>query len=334
MVQKRFATGKTSGEFGREKVLDRITGNSDEKVETVEVDRDCRAENEEVVRDCIAENVNVCERERSDVEKISKGFMKLDAAVMEFGDVMAEVCSKQVGKDIVKKTFCKMSDILCTTSSSKPAPQEESLLDDDPIFNDENFLATVTTLEDAFTKTSNAYPISSPNWDLLTPTPNTQPDQEKTLLDKDQFLTLRNGNVEKAIVDVWSLRMNLKNITRGVSSPKCVHHISLFVPWITQLSDVNKQKDFYEKLDYELQLASNLDVCDANLVFFPILRQTVQVIDNKTLGKGVTYANKYEQSDILLHEIVKMFWKNVENVVDCEVYCMRHLETYKGVGPK
>nr|GMD16098.1 uncharacterized protein LOC109172327 [Ipomoea batatas] len=285
MVQKRFATGKTSGEFGREKVLDRITGNSDEKVETVEVDRDCRAENEEVVRDCIAENVNVCERERSDVEKISKGFMKLDAEVMEFGDVMAEVCSKQVGKDIVKKTFCKMSDILCTTSSSKPAPQEESLLDDDPIFNDENFLATVAMLEDAFTKTSNAYPISSPNWDLLTPTPNTQPDQEKTLLDKemlfkyksyyiarDQFLTLRNGKMQ----------------------------IDPVVPWRTQLSDVTKQKDFDEKLDYELQLASNLDVCDANLVFFPILRQTVQVIDNKTLGKGVTYANKYEQSDILL----------------------------------
>nr|GLL31271.1 uncharacterized protein LOC109162426 [Ipomoea trifida]GMD19185.1 uncharacterized protein LOC109162426 [Ipomoea batatas] len=76
-----------------------------------------------------------------------------------------------------------MSDILCTTSSSKPAPQEKSLLDDDPIFNDENFLAAVATLGDAFTKTSNAYPISSPNWDLLTPTPNTQPDQEKTLLD-------------------------------------------------------------------------------------------------------------------------------------------------------
>nr|GME20707.1 uncharacterized protein LOC109172327 [Ipomoea batatas] len=154
--------------------------------------------------------------------------MKLAASVVEFGNVMNEVGSKQVGKDIVKKTFCKMSDMLCAASSSQPA-RDESLLDDDPIFNDENFLAAVAALEDAFTKTSNACPIFSPNWDLLTPTPNTQPDQEKTLMDK-------------------------------------------------------------------------------------------------TLGKDVTCAMKYEESDKIL--------RNAENVVDYGVYCMRHLETYKGVGPK
>lgn len=203
----------------------------------------CRAENEEGGRDCRVENVNVCERERSDVEKISKGFMKLVVVVVEFGDMMAELGSKQVGKDIMKKRFCKMSDILCATSSSQLAPQEESLLDDDSIFNDENFLAAVAALEYAFTKTFNAYPISSPNWDLLTPTPNTQPDQEKAVLDKemlskyksyyiarDQFLTLRNGKMEKAIVDVWSLRMNLKNIIQdlfpGVQHINCARHVN------------------------------------------------------------------------------------------------------------
>nr|GMD14413.1 uncharacterized protein LOC109162426 [Ipomoea batatas] len=158
----------------------------------------CRAENEEGGRDCRVENVNVCERERSDVEKISKGFMKLVVVVVEFGDMMAELGSKQVGKDIMKKRFCKMSDILCATSSSQLAPQEESLLDDDSIFNDENFLAAVAALEYAFTKTFNAYPISSPNWDLLTPTPNTQPDQEKAVLDKSPYWTEYNQRLSNA----------------------------------------------------------------------------------------------------------------------------------------
>lgn len=33
------------------------------------------------------------------------------------------------------------------------------------------------------------------------------------------------------------------------------------------------------------------------------------------------------------HDLLRMSWKSSDNVTDCAIYCMRHLETFKGVGP-
>lgn len=106
--------------------------------------------------------------------------MILAAVIVKFGKAMAEVGSKNMGKDIIKKTFSKMSDMLNVAPTSQPA-ETSTLLDDDPIFNDESFLAAVSALEKAFIVTTNPaeHPKeveldglpSSPRWNLLTPTP-------------------------------------------------------------------------------------------------------------------------------------------------------------------
>lgn len=202
---------------------------------------------------------------------------------------------------------------------------------------------------------------------------------------RDQFLTLRSGWVEKCIIDVWSFQMNKKNITRGMGESKFIYFTTNPIMQIDdpdgkkkEISPSSKQTQFNQCLDYELQLNSNIDISDAELIFFAVLRhdhyfiiclnfkkRVVQVIDNKTLGKGFNFVSRYENCDQILveafknyckfkgittllnkmtknedddddvfkHELVKMYWKNPSNVTDCGIYCMRHMETFKGIGP-
>nr|GMD79760.1 uncharacterized protein LOC109179062 [Ipomoea batatas] len=180
MVQKRFADEKRSGAFGRGKVLDRV------RKPVVDVENNETIQGKEKESDGVEVQVLVGDKAAmSDVEKISTEMKILAAAIVKFGKAMAEVGSKNMGKDIIKKTFSKMSDMLTVASTSQPA-ETSTLLDDDPIFNDEGFLAAVSAMEKAFIVTTNPaeHPKeveldglpSSPRWNLLTSTP---PDVQK-----------------------------------------------------------------------------------------------------------------------------------------------------------
>nr|GMC95912.1 uncharacterized protein LOC109158392 [Ipomoea batatas] len=102
------------------------------------------------------------------------------------------------------------------------------------------------------------------------------------------------------------------------------------------------------------------------LIFFPVLRHghyflicinvkasKLEIIDNKSLVCGVTMKDKYGDCTTLLvtslkeylalgssalfwkvdeltEEVVDMSWKESENYIDCGLFVMRHMETYKG----
>nr|GMD89950.1 sulfite exporter TauE/SafE family protein 3-like [Ipomoea batatas] len=162
------------------KVLDRV------RKPVVDVENNETIQGKEKESDGVEVQVLVGDKAAmSDVEKISTEMKILAAAIVKFGKAMAEVGSKNMGKDIIKKTFSKMSDMLTVASTSQPA-ETSTLLDDDPIFNDEGFLAAVSAMEKAFIVTTNPaeHPKeveldglpSSPRWNLLTPTP---PDVQK-----------------------------------------------------------------------------------------------------------------------------------------------------------
>nr|GMD39351.1 uncharacterized protein LOC109172327 [Ipomoea batatas] len=154
MVQKRFADEKRSGASGREKVLDRV------RKPVVDVENNETIQGKEKESDGVEVQVLVGDKAAmSDVEKISTKMKILAAAIVKFGKAMAEVGSKNMGKDIIKKTFSKMSDMLNVASTSQPA-ETSTLLDDDPIFNDEGFLAAVSAMEKAFIVTTN--PVEHP----------------------------------------------------------------------------------------------------------------------------------------------------------------------------
>nr|GMD10748.1 probable glutamyl endopeptidase, chloroplastic isoform X1 [Ipomoea batatas] len=149
MVQKRFVDEKRSGAFGRGKVLDKV------RKPVVDVENNETIRGKEKESDGVEVQILVGDKAAmSDVEKISTEMMILAAAIVKFGKAMVEVGSKNTGKDIIKKTFSKMSDMLNVAPTSQPA-ETSTLLDDDPIFNDESFLAVVSALEKAFIVTTN-----------------------------------------------------------------------------------------------------------------------------------------------------------------------------------
>nr|GMC73460.1 uncharacterized protein LOC109158392 [Ipomoea batatas] len=89
------------------------------------------------------------------------------------------------------------------------------------------------------------------------------------------------------------------------------------------------------------------------LVCINIKASKVEIIDNKALLPGVTKKDKYGDCtnllvtslkeylalgssdlfwkvDELTEEVVNMHWKETENYIDCELFVMRHMETYNG----
>nr|GMC93922.1 uncharacterized protein LOC109158392 [Ipomoea batatas] len=127
-----------------------------------------------------------------------------------------------------------------------------------------------------------------------------------------------------------------------------------------------KKQNFYERMTYEIERLQNLDISDADLIFFPVLRHRhyflicinvkaskLEIIDNKSLVRGVTMKDKYGDCatllvtalkeylalgssalfwkvDELTEKVVDMSWKESENYIDCGLFVMRHLETYNG----
>nr|GMD45731.1 uncharacterized protein LOC109158392 [Ipomoea batatas] len=119
-------------------------------------------------------------------------------------------------------------------------------------------------------------------------------------------------------------------------------------------------------MTYEIERLQNLDITDADLIFFPVLRHghyflicinikasKVEIIDNKALVCGVTMKDKYGDCTTLLdttlkeylalgssalfwkvdeltEEVVDINWKESENYIDCGLFVMRHKETYNG----
>nr|GMD65830.1 uncharacterized protein LOC109150823 [Ipomoea batatas] len=94
---------------------------------------------------------------------------------------------------------------------------------------------------------------------------------------RDQFLTLRSGWVEKCIIDVWSFQMNKKNITRGMGEPKFIYFTTNPIIFFVVL-----RHDHYF------------------IICLNFKKRVVQVIDNKTLGKGFNFVSRYENCDQIL----------------------------------
>nr|GMD00033.1 platelet glycoprotein Ib alpha chain-like [Ipomoea batatas] len=104
--------------------------------------------------------------------------------IVEFDEIMAEIGNTRDEGEIIKTTFGNIAEMINVVSSSQHAP-EESLLDDDDIFNQPSFLEAVSALEQAFLQTTKNYPtqpprshspqqILTPSFDLImfsTPTP-------------------------------------------------------------------------------------------------------------------------------------------------------------------
>nr|GMD83870.1 uncharacterized protein LOC109158392 [Ipomoea batatas] len=89
------------------------------------------------------------------------------------------------------------------------------------------------------------------------------------------------------------------------------------------------------------------------LICINVKASKLEIIDNKSLVRGVTMKDKYGDCTTLLvtalkeylalgssaifwkvdeltEEVVDMSWKESENYIDCGLFVMKHMETYKG----
>nr|GMD76360.1 Calcium-dependent protein kinase 1 [Ipomoea batatas] len=109
-----------------------------------------------------------------------------------------------------------------------------------------------------------------------------------------------------------------------------------------------KKENFYQRMACEIDRLQNLDITDADLIFFAVLRHghyflvcinikasKVEIIDNKALLCGVTKKDKYGDCtnllvDELTEEVLNMHLKETENYIDCGIFVIRNMETYNG----
>nr|GMD93241.1 uncharacterized protein LOC109166473 [Ipomoea batatas] len=100
--------------------------------------------------------------------------------------------------------------------------------------------------------------------------------------------------------------------------------------WMKVLPAEKKKENFFERMQYEVSNMSNLDIIDADLMFFPMLSRhyfipcidvkecKIQIIDNRTLPKGLQYNAEYRDctktlvttfKEYLAKERSALFWK-------------------------
>nr|GMC73458.1 uncharacterized protein LOC109158994 [Ipomoea batatas] len=90
--------------------------------------------------------------------------------------------------------------------------------------------------------------------------------------------------------------------------------------WMKRLPMEKKKQNFYERMTYEIERLQNLDINDADLIFFPVLRHghyflicinvkasKLEIIDNKSLVSGVTMKDKYGDCTTLLVTALKEY---------------------------
>nr|GLL16599.1 uncharacterized protein LOC109153584 [Ipomoea trifida] len=93
-------------------------------------------------------------------------------------------------------------------------------------------------------------------------------------LDRETFQTMRAGELESVIVDVWCLRLNQLDLNRGLDKPKRIFFstqafIQLDSPTNWEKGENAEQSscqiDFEQCLDTEINNVGKLDISDAQL---------------------------------------------------------------------
>nr|GLL27361.1 uncharacterized protein LOC109184715 [Ipomoea trifida] len=137
-------------------------------------------------------------------------------------------------------------------------------------------------------------------------------------LSRDTFQSMRAGELESILVDIWCQRLNQLDLNRGVDKPKRIFFstqafLQLDSPsnWTNDDDPANSsnQIDFEQCLDTEISNVANLGISDAQLIFFSIYwhnhfyvmcynftTSMLEIIDNMPFPKGLKIQQKYGDS--------------------------------------
>nr|GMC80127.1 uncharacterized protein LOC109179062 [Ipomoea batatas] len=302
-VKERIKSEILSGQFGRGKVIPRFE------------------RKEEQVHEKIDENV---QDELSDesLKKVTSVLRKMADTVVEFAEVMAEIGNTRTGGGIIKKTFENIAEMINvsaleqaflqtrknypaqptqpTTSQSQqqiqtpsfdlgvPSPQPAAIEQPQDKFDSNELQNIARDLEEDSENT-----ISDEQQLDTTPADNTMKeffDSEQLFeyaghyLNRETFQSMRAGELESVIVDVWCLRLNQLDLNRRVDKPKRIFFsteafLQLDSPTNWEMGDNTEQSsyqiDFEQCLDTEINNVGKLDISDAQLLITGLIMDCI-----------------------------------------------------------
>nr|GMD34353.1 protein BTR1-like isoform X1 [Ipomoea batatas] len=76
-------------------------------------------------------------------------------------------------------------------------------------------------------------------------------ESKKELFDREQFQTLRSGELESVFLDIWCLRLNQLDLNRGVDKPKRIFFSTQAFIQLDSPSDWAKHDEAQKQLDFE-----------------------------------------------------------------------------------
>nr|GME09571.1 uncharacterized protein LOC109179062 [Ipomoea batatas] len=148
-------------------------------------------------------------------------------------------------------------------------------------------------------------------------------------LNRETFQSMRAGELESVIVDVWCLRLNQLDLNRGLDKPKRIFFSTRLLLQLDSPTNWERgenteqssyQTDFEQCLDTEINNVEKLDISDAQLIFFGIYRHhhfyimcynfttsMLEIIDNRPLPKGMRIQQKYADSPKVLNTAFSEF---------------------------
>ncbi|KAJ8451708.1 hypothetical protein Cgig2_018342 [Carnegiea gigantea] len=181
-------------------------------------------------------------------------------------------------------------------------------------------------------------------------------------IDKEAIASMASADshLENSILDVWSIIMNKKQLTRQTTRPSRFFFTTYaYIAILHAQKPSFKYQEFYRVMQLETQRTNWLDLNTTDLVFFPILKsehfflvvfqfadKIVNIIDNLTLPEKPS--TRYGDCATLLVQTlllkvsnptwpsqsiriyVKTDYHDNINLHDCGIYTMRHMETYYG----
>ncbi|CAH9068265.1 unnamed protein product [Cuscuta europaea] len=187
-------------------------------------------------------------------------------------------------------------------------------------------------------------------------------DEEGVFITHEEIQTLQEGNVDNSIIDAFTKIMNDREESN--KSTKRAFIASTQVYAMFDFASGDPIENMVDRLQKEINDAA-ADVTKLDMILFPIhnhehyyiycfytTNNIVDVIDNRMLPDGVSVEDKYGKTLKKMHEGFKAFcekvqissttswvprilympWRHNSNHVDCGVYTLRHLETFRGQG--
>ncbi|CAH9101728.1 unnamed protein product [Cuscuta europaea] len=191
-------------------------------------------------------------------------------------------------------------------------------------------------------------------------------DDSSLFLNHEEFQTLEDDKeVDNSVINAWVKLLNDREHKNNPPKRALILSTSVYAQFAVLYA--NKEDMMVERLEFEVDKQGNLK--DYDMVLFPVHKSQhyyiycfytnkniIDVIDNRILEDGLEFKDKYEESFNQLVEgfkkycnkikhpagrmatwnprILNMPWRYNGNYVDCGIFVMRHLETYRGQGDK